>query len=399
MKMPMTMSNGYDLQDLSDLRDTVNQWFINKFGQGIDLSDDQTPGLLAGILAQNDQFLDQMGNGIYNSFFVLKSSGTNLDDLGAEEGIFRKPASEATTELTIKGYLQAVIPEGSQFSTTDGQIFNTDADVSIDAQDGDLVDDNGEPLGQVTVAAHSDNVGAAQNAMPNTIVNSEEVIDGFYSVTNPNAATGGSDIEDDSSLQQRILLNRKSANNSSVAGVESSVLDVPGVRSVKLVNNNTMATDQYDNPAKSIHLYVIGGEDADIAQAYFNAITPQANTQGDVQATAYDIGKVPYGIKFSRAKTLPVYVNVTVKVDNTVFDQDNGPSIIKQDIINYFDGLSMGDTVLYTKLIGPAYAPNGVNDVELTIGTDPKKMAAADVKSSIFQLPMTDVDHITVTVD
>ena len=47
--MPLT-DNGYDRPELDDLRDDINALFVKYFGDGIDLDDEQTPGMIAGIL-------------------------------------------------------------------------------------------------------------------------------------------------------------------------------------------------------------------------------------------------------------------------------------------------------------------------------------------------------------
>lgn len=118
--MPLT-ANGYDRPELDDLRDNINALFVKYFGDGIDLDDEQTPGMIAGILSEVDDTLESLAQGGYNSFFVLKSSGANLDDLAAEISVYRKPATNAYVYLQIDGYVDpdspTVIPEGTQFST------------------------------------------------------------------------------------------------------------------------------------------------------------------------------------------------------------------------------------------------------------------------------------------
>ncbi|ARN94099.1 hypothetical protein AZI11_14405 (plasmid) [Levilactobacillus brevis] len=133
--MPLTTDTGFDRKELDDLRDDINALFIKRFGDGIDLDDSQTPGMLAGVLSETDDTLEKLAQGVYNSFFVLKSSGANLDDLAAELEVYRKPAVNAYVELQIDGYVDSdsptIIPEETQFSTPDGQVFSTMADTTI----------------------------------------------------------------------------------------------------------------------------------------------------------------------------------------------------------------------------------------------------------------------------
>ena len=409
--MPLTTDTGFDRKELDDLRDDINALFIKRFGDGIDLDDSQTPGMLAGVLSEVDDTLEKLAQGVYNSFFVLKSSGANLDDLAAELEVYRKPAVNAYVELQIDGYVDpdspTIIPEETQFSTPDGQVFSTMADTTITQQatyvdsggnTQPLEDDDGNALGRQLVQAVAIETGTASNVMPNTIINPEDSIDGFYAVTNPSAATGGGDPETDDELRQRVLANRLNTPNSTPDGIQTAIKNLSGVTDVRLINNNTMSADSYGNPAKSVHLYVIGGADADIVQTYFDYLPPQSNTVGSVMGTATDIGGRQYIVAFDRAETVPVFIKVDIHIDDTKFDTDNGPANIKTNIINYFDTLGMGDKVLYSKLFAPAYSPVGVTDVALTLGTSLDKLTEADVSVSDFQLAVTSSANITVNI-
>lgn len=409
--MPLTTDTGFDRKELDDLRDDINALFIKRFGDGIDLDDSQTPGMLAGVLSEADDTLEKLAQGVYNSFFVLKSSGANLDDLAAELEVYRKPAVNAYVDLQIDGYVDpdspTIIPEETQFSTPDGQVFSTMADTTITQQatyvdsggnTQPLEDDDGNALGRQIVQAAAIETGTASNVMPNTIINPEDSIDGFYAVTNPSAATGGGDPETDDELRQRVLANRLNTPNSTPDGIQTAIKNLSGVTDVRLINNNTMSTDSYGNPAKSVHLYVIGGADADIIQTYFDYLPPQSNTVGSVMGTATDIGGRQYIVAFDRAETVPVFIKVGIHIDDTKFDTDNGPASIKTNIINYFDTLGMGDKVLYSKLFAPAYSPVGVTDVALTLGTSLDKLTEADVSVSDFQLAVTSSANIAVNI-
>lgn len=409
--MPLTTDTGFDRKELDDLRDDINALFIKRFGDGIDLDDSQTPGMLAGVLSEVDDTLEKLAQGVYNSFFVLKSSGANLDDLAAELEVYRKPAVNAYVDLQIDGYVDpdspTIIPEETQFSTPDGQVFSTMADTTITQQASyvdsggntqPLKDDDGNALGRQIVQAAAIETGTASNVMPNTIINPEDSIDGFYAVTNPSAATGGGDPETDDELRQRVLANRLNTPNSTPNGIQTAIKNLSGVTDVRLINNNTMRADSYGNPAKSVHLYVIGGADADIIQTYFDYLPPQSNTIGSVMGTATDIGGRHHIVAFDRAETVPVFIKVDIHIDDTKFDTDNGPASIRTNIVNYFDTLGMGDKVLYSKLFAPAYSPVGVTDVALTLGTSLDKLTEADVSVSDFQLAVTNSANIAVNI-
>lgn len=408
--MPVT-SQGYNRDEIDDLRAAIDQYFYDKFGDGTDMSDDQPTGLIAGILSLFDDQLEQLSEGIVNAFYTLKSDGTNIDDHGAEEGIFRHEAGYASVELQIDGYIDpespTVIPADSQFSTPDGHIFVSEEDVTITEQatikdengnDVLLTDDDGNALGRATVAADAYESGSDSNVMPNTIMNAEQSTDGFYAVTNPNGASGGTERESDHEYQLRIVSNRQHPNNSSKSGVETAVLNVEGVKNVRLINNKELTTDEFGNPPKSIHLYVIGGDDQDVADAYFGAFHSLAKTVGTISKTSVDVGDKPQTIYFDRATTVPVYINLAITADANTFDIDNGVNNIKTNIINYFDTLNMGDPVYYSQIFGPIYAVSGIKNVVVTLGVSTDNMAAADVTVDDFELATTAPEDMTITI-
>lgn len=402
--MPVDDKIGYVRPELDELREKINQFFYQEYGTGIDMQDNQTPGMFAGVMAKAWDKLEQTAQGVCHAMLVLSSKGANLDDLAADEKIDRKPETYASVELEITGYLQATVPAGTEFSTDSGTIFVTASDVTISNQGVDakgilLVDDDGDALGRVTVAANALETGVDSNVMPNTVINPEESLDGFYSVTNPGAATGGGEAETDQELQLRIISNRISKPNSTDSGVETAVKNVPGVKDAHIVTNRTMETDEYGNPPKTAHLYVIGGADADIATAFLTYRPLLANTIGKISAIGTDIGGKQKTINFDRAETVPIYVTVGLKVDGTVFDSDTGPNTIKKNIISYFDTLTMGDGVPYSKMFGPAYSPAGVKDVSVALGMSTDIVKEQDITVSTFQLAVIAANNITVNVE
>lgn len=408
--MPAT-NKGWQLEEIDELRTDIDQLFRDKFGDGIDLDDDQTPGLIAGVMSEWSSLLEQLTDGIENSYLLLKATGTHIDDIGADEGIYRHQSSYASVELQVDVYTDpdspVLIPEGSQFSTADGQIFDTLEDTTVtdpttvtgdDGKPTPLVDDDGNALGRVMISANADTPGSDSNVMPGSIVNAEQAIDGFYAVTNPNGATGGGDIETDNELRLRIMENRQHPENGTQSGTETAVHNVEGVKDVQVINNTSMSADEYGNPAKSAHLYVIGGDDQAVANAYFNAIPLLTQTEGKISKTVTDVSGKTATVNFDRATTVPIFIDLELTVDPMNFDVTAGPNNIKANIVGYFDTLSMGDSVLYSKLFGPVYAVSGIKDVDITLGTDKTKLSNADVVIDQFDLAVTSADDITVNV-
>ena len=126
--------------------------------------------------------------------------GDFLDNLGALRGVTRLPASPAVT--TVRFFLSDVqgsavtIPEGTRVSNGGEIYFATDETVEIAA--GDLQVDVGCTCTMEGDAGNSILAGAI-----NTIVDPIAYVE---SVTNTESTNGGSDIESDEDLAERIYL-------------------------------------------------------------------------------------------------------------------------------------------------------------------------------------------------
>lgn len=399
--MPLT-KDGYKRKTSMDFKRELELTFQKYFGEELDLSENEYGGMLVGTLKDWLVQMELVAESVYNAGFVLKANGANLDDLASEENIFRKPAMPAYCMLQIDGYYREnqpiIIPANSQFSTGEGQKFVTTDDCEINAPVKDLTDDKGNKLGRTTVQAVSLGAGIEYNVVPNSIINPAQVIDGIHSVTNPNGATGGSDFETDSELRNRVIANRKSSPNETKNGIETAIKNVSGVTDARLIANNTMSDDKFGNPAKSVHLYVIGGDENDIANNFFEHLTPVATTVGNTTVEVADIAGKSNFVKFDRAETVPIYVDISIDVDETIFNGDSAISDIKTNVLNYFSQMNMGSTVLYSKLFAPAWSASGINNVSVKLGKDKNNLDIKDVPVSQFELPVTGVNLININV-
>lgn len=398
--MPVDKQVGFQRPDYGDLLTDIKNLFIKYFGSDINLDDGSILGSLANILAQNNDSYEAIAQSIYNSRFVLKAKGSQLDDIGADENIFRKPANNSYVELQIKAYVDTNSPtiittDDGEFSTADGHIFKILDDVTISQSDSQ--DEDGNSLGTVTIQAISVDTGTANNVMANTIINAEQSIDGFYSVTNPQPATGGQDTETDDSLRNRIFNNRINKPNSTNDGVENAIRNLNSVTDARLVNNRTMQTDQYGNPPKTTHLYVVNGNDDEIAQTLLDNVPILTNTVGQRSAIATDVSGVKHTMYFDHANNIQIYLNINISVDDTKFNADSGIDTIQQNIINYFSDFKMGSTVDFTKLFAPCYSVNGVKSVEVSLGTDPNDLQPNhNIEVNSFELPVVSTDSIKI---
>lgn len=407
--MPIDTKLGYVKYDKDQLLDQVKQYFITNFGSDINLDDGSNAGAIANILAEVEDTIDSIGQGIRDSGLLLKSTGQAIDDIGANEGIYRKIATNSSVTLLITAYINPNSPviidtDNGEYSTADGQIFRITDDVTISQQattsNGQpMVDDDGNPLGQVSVTAVSEDTGVSQNVAPNSIVNAEQSVDGFYSVTNPDKAQGGIDVETDDKLKARIMANRQAKPNGTQDGLTTAIKNIPDVKDARVVTNTSNQADAFGNPAYSIHAYVLGGQPNEIAQAIYDNAALDTNFAGSKSGNATDVSGKQYSIAYDAAPQALIYIKVAVKADATSFNNDYGIQQIKDSINQYFDGLSMGDSVNFTKLFSPIYAVSGVNDAEISMGRDSASNVQPNQSITVNNMEVPVVANIDVEVN
>lgn len=123
--------------------------------------------------------------------------GDWLDLHAAAAGIERRPAGYASGSVTVTGDPGTVIPDGAIFYTE-----ATDSTPALEyaADSMAIIPESGS----VTVEVTAVEVGRESNTKKNTVVFALTSIKGLSTVNNPDDITGGTDVESDEDLLERI---------------------------------------------------------------------------------------------------------------------------------------------------------------------------------------------------
>lgn len=125
---------------------------------------------------------------IIDKAFAETAYDEYLDKITAELGVYRKPATKATTTITVTGTNGTIITLGARFFV-DSVYFTSTESKTITS-------------GSVSILVECEVTGAIGNVPANSIVNIEPT-QGVNSVTNLNAVTNGTDKESDEELKER----------------------------------------------------------------------------------------------------------------------------------------------------------------------------------------------------
>lgn len=129
--------------------------------------------------------------------FPSWSYGSVLDNHGEVRRINRRAATAATGEITVTGTTHTHIPAGSQFSTA--SINDIPAVFYVTMEDAEIPES-----GSVKIPIQCTELGTVGNTDANTVIFVASRISGITKVINENEITGGTEVETDESLIERI---------------------------------------------------------------------------------------------------------------------------------------------------------------------------------------------------
>ncbi|MCZ2118644.1 baseplate J/gp47 family protein [Levilactobacillus brevis] len=380
-------STGLTILNFQQLLNQLSAKTKEMMGDDMNTDQNSVVGMYIRIISWLQNIVNQDLEAVYYSNFVDQAEGISLDRLGSNYSVTRNPAQAATVMLNFTGTTGTVIPEET--------VYTTESGVEFEMVDTVTLDDSGKGSGEAVCTA-LDETG---NVAPNTISVQGENIAGVESVTNPTQASGGAEIETDDAYRQRIHLNMESQPGPTYYGLYTGLYALPGVEQVQIVPNLTMETDSYGNPPKSLHFYVRGGREDDVAQAILDNIAAGIQTVGKIKKAVKDIGGHTHDVFFDTATVVPIYVSMSLKTSDG-FNSETSPVEIVQAIKDYLSGLIMGDKVVFTKLYQAIYNISGVEYAQVTLGRDKSAMGMADIQLDQFETAVVANDSdVEVTVD
>ena len=205
--------------------------------------------------------------------------GDYLDYHAKVRAMERRPAAYASGYITITGTIETVIPEGSLFATAS---VNDEPSVSYETMERAIIPETGS----VTVEVKCTKPGLVGNTGKNTIVLVGSKLSGITAVTNEDIITGGTEIEDDETLIERIVEYDRTQGESfvgniqdykrwamSVAGVGKVVIipapDTSGLVTIVVTDSNgDPATDQL---CEDVYNYIMRPDNPEVRRAPVNA--------------------------------------------------------------------------------------------------------------------------------
>lgn len=226
----------------------------------------------------------------------------------------------------------------------------------------------------------------------------QTTVAGWDSVANPADAIIGRNVETDSELRLR---RRQSVSFPATATADSllaRLLQLENVVAAKVYENDTDATDGNGVPPQHIWPIVEGGSDEDIAQVIYQTKAGGIGTYGDTTVLYESDSGQEYDIKLERPTATPVYIDMTILPKDGYVAET--PELIKAAVVAWVTAnISIGDTLLYSRLFTPINSVGGFEVTSLTIGKTDNPTGEVSITAAIDEILKADSTNIDITVD
>lgn len=325
-------TTGVIVPDTATVQTEVENEYKAVFGQDLVTTPNTPQGVLitaevtarANVLRNNATVANQINPNL--------AGGVFLDAIWALTGGQRLSATYSTIPgVHLIGLPGTLIPAGSQASLSDGTLFASVSDCTLDGGGNGYVEFQAVEAGPIAANA---------NALTQIVT----AVLGWDQVTNPNPATVGRSQESDLASRLRRKNTLSLQNVALPDAIISGLYDTPNVRSLTFRENYTNAAATIDGiylVANSVWACVDGGTDADIAATLLANKSLGANWNGAVTVNVTDpaSGQI-YPVKFDRPTEKPVKARVTVRNLSALTDV---PAAVRAAIVAYATGLQEGE--------------------------------------------------------
>lgn len=401
----------------------------------------QIIGVLADQISQDWDVLEE----VYLSQYPDSSADASLDGVGSITGATRLPATASTVTLICTGDDATALPVGRQARVPNGGIFETTAAATLALAAawapatyysvGDIVRNDspenvyvcaiagtsagaGGPTGTgtaivdgaatwrfvgdgeayATVAAEATETGPTV-ALAYQVTEIVTAVSGWDSVNNLADATTGTDIETDAAFRARRENLLTVSGKGTVDTIRAKLLLVDGVSEAFVFENVTDVTDGNGVPPHAIECVVLGGTDADVAQAIFDDKPAGIATYGqDITEVVVDSQGTSHTINASRADPIEMFLAITVVTDGNY--PADGDTQVAAQLKALGDTLGIGDDVIYYQFLGEclttADGVSGVVDVQ-SLALDKRPVTVTSGNTELFAL--ANGQTLTVKVD
>jgi len=366
-----------------------------QFGENTDTSNSTVLGKLIEIFARQTANVWAGVTDAYNATSIYTARGTQLDAIVANRDLVRYQNIKASTYISIVGEPFTVISAGF---TVKNPATNRAYIVNLGGASYTTI----PASGTISLQFIAEEAGEEYNTDSGTITAIATPVTGVTSVTNTAVVVNGVSYESDVQLRSRYLAYSRGTGTAEMMK-QYLLTNVPNLQDVVITENVTMETDAYGNLPKSIHVYTLGGEDAQIAAAIYESKPAGIDTNGAITNNIIDSWGFTHVIHHDQVEIVTAYLRLQVTTDLQYSDDSN--TKIKDDIIyfvggsgtfGFAGGLGIGEPMYLSDIISIVKKVAGVVNVTVSSSTDGVAYEVADILPTMMQKVQTGTDFIEI---
>lgn len=223
--------------------------------------------------------------------------------------------------------------------------------------------------------------------------------DGWFSVSNESETYVGRDYETASEVRQRYASAVFKNSVGMVESIKAALMELQDVTSVTIYENRTDETVDGLKP-HSFQAIVFGGDEEAIARTILNVAPLGIDTNGEICVRIEDSEGAAQDVCFSRPHEVQIYVKVIIKEYNEEILPGDAIDKIKNIVFEQISKLSMGNDVIYQRLLGPIYSGvDGISYIECSVSKDGKTYKQENIPIGRGELAVTKLANITVALE
>ena len=381
-----TDKNGIIFPTFADFKEEMEKEGKIQFGEEFEINPETSLGQFLEVISYMLENTSKQLQNVYFLFWLFNKNGALLSEYASNYGIERIQGKYAYGDLTVEGTPGHIVSKGFQVRSKKGLLYKTVSNV--------LISSNGKAKVQIKAMEF----GEEYNTEANTIVEKATGDENVTKIYNQEAITGGTFLESDEELRERILNLSTSKGGADINGIKANLLKLSQVEDCDIKENSTDERDEtFELEPGHIRIVIKGLIDEEVAYTVLNTISPGIVTDGDVVMRVVTDSNQNRTIKFKQATKIEYSVRVrnvkNVSEQNKVTKDEIIDSIVKET-----NNFKLGQYVNYEKIQSAVYKLSKQLEADVEIKKGSGSWIKEDIAIRHDEYSFLSINNIEVTL-
>ena len=336
-------NNGIVFPLFLDIKKAMEQEGKIQFGDDFEINPGTSLGQFLEVFIYMLENQSKQLQLLYSQMWLHNKNGAILSSFGSNFGIERIKGKYAYGNLNIEGVPGHIVTKGFQVRSKKGLLYQTVSNV--------LINNVGKAVVQIKALDFGEEYNASENEITEKATGDENV----SRVYNSEIISGGTFLESDEELRERILNLSLSKGGADINGIKSNLLRLSQVEDCDVLENSTEERNEtLKLDPGHVRIIIKGLIDEEVAYTVLNTISIGIVTDGDVEMRVITDSNQERIIKFKKATKVEYAVRVR-NIKNISDYKKTTKEEIVGNIIKEADKFRLGQYVNYEKIQAAVY--------------------------------------------